>query len=476
MYNTHSHDAVTPFSAKTATIVTYIDLEEEGNPAHTNTFQVIIATDFKETYVIFIYKHLDSTSAVAGFSENTCNLFSLPLSNTTSSDDLVKRSNTGVPGKFVYRLNNNTNNVTCVVDQQHIVFKKTNIYGHNFGVLTTQWHYQLKKPLVALFTQIISGNSVSSSFLAGHYQMSSSSVSLLALYSVFSVTKTNFTLQFMGIPEGEQRTDHFQYGRINLLPFSTEVHCYNYRFALQMISVPVVKLNGEIENGGAIFYVGYVTLWLRNVSRSGFDVCYREMISFSGKRNVSIDFVAVVGPVNNFTEVGSTRFHHGMHNLHNYYVKNENERFCKNYTFQYSYSRPPYVFITPEDRNGSGGQLIAWVHSIEKTHAFICAKNSMDTKTRRIKDINVHYIIQGPVDVCNNFSCPVNLQCHTNKENQPYCGCITHCFRATGETICGTNFMTYESVCHLRKHACERNGNYSSTNVSVAYQGKCRSK
>ena len=71
-----------------------------------NTFQVVLATDNVTTVSIFIYDVIQSGSgAQIGFNGgNGIDSFTLPGALTSHTLDMDERSNVGVPGVFIYRI------------------------------------------------------------------------------------------------------------------------------------------------------------------------------------------------------------------------------------------------------------------------------------------------------------------------------------------------------------------------------------
>lgn len=78
------------------------------------------------------------------------------------------------------------------------------------------------------------------------------------------------------------------------------------------------------------------------------------------------------------------------------------------------------------------------------------------------------------------FSCPNHLQCTAVDGQHDYsiqiiCACKTDC-SAYLQPVCGTDKVTYKSLCHLQKSFCERFGNISEINITVSHNGSCDGK
>ena len=90
------------FDATEAIIVTFDNIPRYGN---TNRFkyQVVIVTDYTNTFAILNYERLDENGNEVGFSDPSCNY----LKRFTSSSDktvLTNTSNVGIPGKHIFLL------------------------------------------------------------------------------------------------------------------------------------------------------------------------------------------------------------------------------------------------------------------------------------------------------------------------------------------------------------------------------------
>ena len=94
------------FDATEAIIVTFDNIPQYGN---TNRFkyQVIIATDYTDTFAILNYERLDGNGNEVGFSDPSCNYLKR---FTTSSNKtvLTNTSNVGIPGKHIFLLTQKT--------------------------------------------------------------------------------------------------------------------------------------------------------------------------------------------------------------------------------------------------------------------------------------------------------------------------------------------------------------------------------
>ncbi|XP_071054404.1 follistatin isoform X2 [Onthophagus taurus] len=90
---------------------------------------------------------------------------------------------------------------------------------------------------------------------------------------------------------------------------------------------------------------------------------------------------------------------------------------------------------------------------------------------KRATDLTVAYygICQNS---CDKISCPSGKHCLLDQNLSPHCvRCLKKCPGAlpARRRVCGSDGLTYASVCHLREKACRR-----GKAVPMAYRGPCR--
>lgn len=84
-------------------------------------------------------------------------------------------------------------------------------------------------------------------------------------------------------------------------------------------------------------------------------------------------------------------------------------------------------------------------------------------------DIRVDYIGKCK-DSCRNVKCPTGRFCVEDQNGLPHCiNCSTNCAPAPKAPVCGTNFKTYDSACHLRASLCG-----TKSTMQIAYSGVCQ--
>ena len=91
----------THFIAVEAIIVTYNNIPLNANSGTKFTYQIIIATDYQNTFAIVNYDRIDSNGKVIGISENGR---VIDYISTQYHRDLTWASNVGQPGKHIILL------------------------------------------------------------------------------------------------------------------------------------------------------------------------------------------------------------------------------------------------------------------------------------------------------------------------------------------------------------------------------------
>ncbi|XP_055341081.1 follistatin-like [Paramacrobiotus metropolitanus] len=71
---------------------------------------------------------------------------------------------------------------------------------------------------------------------------------------------------------------------------------------------------------------------------------------------------------------------------------------------------------------------------------------------------------------CDTVKCKADQHCILDKEHTPHCvRCQSRCLPLKTNPVCGTDAVTYDSLCHLHKFACEN----KEKNVKYAHRGGC---
>jgi len=82
------------------------------------------------------------------------------------------------------------------------------------------------------------------------------------------------------------------------------------------------------------------------------------------------------------------------------------------------------------------------------------------------------------IDSCSKLKCADGKKCLMDQNMIPHCvkcnlkGCSGHVQRwPNSSQICGSDEITYKSMCHLRQAACDQ-----GKAIPTAYRGPCKSK
>ena len=114
-------DANSAFIARKVIIISFI--EASVSKVYTNTFQLVLATDYVNTYGIFNYYHLGENKATAGYTDTRCSWNFLREYQT--SKDLAILSNVNLMGRHVLLLTSKH----CRTQGQYIKQNKKNLYS-----------------------------------------------------------------------------------------------------------------------------------------------------------------------------------------------------------------------------------------------------------------------------------------------------------------------------------------------------------
>lgn len=206
---------------------------------------------------------------------------------------------------------------------------------------------------------------------------------------------------------------------------------------------------------------------MKNVSHYGFIACAKEIVSFSGSRNITINYLAMTSAPDVVSEIDAVNVDYSNNN-NNSFTANSSR--CQHVKFSHKYVKPPYLFVSAEKKYDiPGGQSIFWVSKITTTDFIVCSDVLYNDA------IKINFVVKGSVK-----NCPPYLQYYVNANNTGDCGCIKMCSTQNGyllnsSRICGSNGVSYDSKCEMYKHHCEQHG----TKVlppKVAHSGGCASK
>lgn len=71
---------------------------------------------------------------------------------------------------------------------------------------------------------------------------------------------------------------------------------------------------------------------------------------------------------------------------------------------------------------------------------------------------------------CTHMTCTLNQDCLVNRHGEAVCVCPFVCPLPI-EPVCGTDGLTYDSSCHLKREACNK-----SLQTTVLHAGPCRGR
>ena len=92
------------FNTTDAIIVTYDNVPKYGDLSKRFKFQVVIATDYINTFAILNYDRLDESGGVVGYGDSGYCTSTKTFTNSLDSRVLNKTSNVGRPGKHIHLL------------------------------------------------------------------------------------------------------------------------------------------------------------------------------------------------------------------------------------------------------------------------------------------------------------------------------------------------------------------------------------
>ena len=444
------------FKVKNLFLVTFRSLEQ--------TFQMVLATDGETTYAVMNYEELNYNAAGdIEVNEVWCQKRRVLIPEANSRDILFNGNSTGIKGRHVFKLTRSecfTKILGLKTFQEDIVLTKhlLNDYQQVLpGVFTTNETAKIAFHL----KEIIAENASVVTVFSKSLQTSPHDFS--SRYGIFSPTNmVNVKINNLFVIKETQRSGSFQYGNVTIHQLESGIRCEHFRFEMKMNSTPVLKINAHVEDGRLN---NLVNVWLKNVSYQGFEVCAKEMLDFSGVRDLHVPFVAVTKNDGNIQEASHMIISH----------QPNNQIQCFDHSFENTFSSPPNVFTSIESLAGDL-PVILWTRSVSKTKANICVIKTLSsplTITSKSSNFKIHLIIKGNLSSCNTFSCPNHLECHLKADLKAFCGCLKSC-RSDNRSFCGSDFKDYDSVCLLNKQHCERYGSGSKSNITVLHYGKCQ--
>lgn len=366
------------FKAQRVIIITYENFKSYMNRQETNTFQVVLATNEEVTYAVFNYKNLQSSNAVAGFSEPDCQ--SRTFLSPSGSRHLMEDTNINIKGRHVYLLTK-TDCLNPVINASSFTVpinsKIGYLKGDEFGLLRVHDYF-------AVFVDIVSGQFSSSAFLKEVSQRSQSEISYNIAYSLLAPEPANYAINILAIQRGYERSSYIDYGLVSLHLPSRQLVCVEHIFAHQMSLVPAIKLTGILSKDVSSDYLlRYAFIWVQRVTTTGVTICGRKRFLLSGTTTISVNFLAVAGQSQDFTETGIVSFPQGSNVS------------CRRQYFQSRYRNRPHAFVSAIEADSDSG-ILSWINSITEYYIEICMKVSGENASRR-RQIKTNFILRNNI-------------------------------------------------------------------------------
>lgn len=431
-----------------------------------HTFQMVLATDGKTTYAIVNYKELNYEAAGdVEVNEVGCQKRRVFIKEANSRNVLFNGNSTGVKGRHVFKLSRED----CFIKilglravQENIVLTKPLLNSYK-QTLSSVFAANETAKVAFHLKEVISQNP--STVITFKESSQISPQDFTTSYGIYSPTKTKVAVKMSSlfVMEDTPQTPTFQYGNITINQLESGFRCENFTFDMKMKSTPVLKINAYTLNGALD---NLVNIWLNNVSMHGFEICAKEMLDFSGIRDVNVRYIAITKDDENAEEISHLTITH---------QSNNNRIQCFDYPFKNYFLSTPDIFTSVESLDTSkDSPVVVWTRSISRTQAKTCIKVSHSKSS----EYKIHILIKGDMSSCNDFHCPDHLECQFKADLKPFCGCIksTTCEKNADDnkSFCGSDFKDYDSHCWLNKQHCERFGPQSKSNVTILHYGKCQ--
>lgn len=466
------------FAPNHVLVVSYIGVPAFESNTITNTFQVVLASDGHKTYGIFNYQKTDSSGSFE-ISETSCNY--LKIADASNSSTLSKSSNVGKTGRHVYKLTNNE----CfpIIPVQFFAEEITLNKGYgSFNISILRENQQSSRfvneeslPVEHVFIQPVFENKREIRNATNNMMMivykNDFQVDYLASSSFSEDVK--ITSNVMVLYKGTTRDSIQQYGSIVFNHLGADTKCINIKFNTVMGAIPSIVLSvhdtTSTQDGANL---NFVFNWCRNVTTYGAEICARAVNSFVEIENVTLNFVALASHIDNNDTVT-------MPGKVTMAASKDDSEVCEYISFQSDFMDIPQVFLYVEvlddsanKGNSNNDAYFTWIQALKKTGMRLCRRNVQGT------NFSVHYIIHGQLNSCGLKQCPTHRECSLVKDGdttKAQCRCIKHCPEASEEeAFCGTDGVTYKSVCHMEQEFCRRFNRTS--HVTIQYKGQCQSE
>lgn len=473
------------FSPNHVLVISYVGVPAYESNTITNTFQAVLASDGHTTYGIFNYQKTDSSGSVE-FSETSCNY--LQIATASNSSNLTTSSNVGRQGRHVFKLTNHECFPAIPIDFYTAQATLKDPYGtFNITKPKTSIQTNLQKyteeqnsPIEHVFIQPIVKTNSSNGYMIICRDFFNVDYLLASANSRFveDELKTNVMVVF----KGTAQDSNLQYGSVSYSYVAASVKCVQIQFRVIMNSIPSLILSAHDTNGRVDTNLNFVYSWSRNITKYGAEVCAQAVNSFVEVENITLSYIAFASKIktgNIITISGKTSV--SREDNHD----TSSSLSCKYVEFEEDFIQTPKVFVTAEELSekntfsNSHGKIYTWVQKVAKKGMTVCRSlGQRNTIKVAVNSLTINYVVNGQLDPCNFKVCPKYRQCMRVVEGSTttaHCGCIQRCENTTeNDVFCGTDDVTYKSICHMEQDFCRRfNG---SSNVTIQYKGRCQSE
>lgn len=442
-----------------AVIVTWYEVSAKGDASKKFTFQEVFSTDGKIQVSLSLYAKLDGNGAMGGWTEEkSCNEMFHTEAYRLSSMTWVYGSNIGINGVYVYQMNK----LKCgIVKENHPVNVKYKVSDPSKEAMQS-FYYNGKNKVIGVFTQAYTYTFASLTYVTS-FKHVLDEVQIKYMYYINDRSNYKFGVSTLIVRDHVNKTN-FRNGNIKLPMVWDERKCQKVNFTKSMDKTPAVLLNVMTHNKNNSNPLNDLTnVWLKDVTKDGFHVCYKGMVDMWSPRSISVDYMAVTDESHGATEIG----HHNF----NVTAGKNKEMTCQNVPFKQFYPEVPGVFATAEEHNSaSNGEVMVVIKDVKKAHFVACVRSSYNM----VQNVRVHFTVYGKTNKCNKFRCPADRECHLDSAGKPFCGCKKNCTDYPQGQFCGTNLISYKSQCEMQKHMCEHKINATKENIKMAYTGHCK--
>lgn len=184
--------------------------------------------------------------------------------------------------------------------------------------------------------------------------------------------------------------ERFRHGVVKFPVHELRTVCISVSLFPKMIAIPVVKITAHGPCAAS-----YTNLWVKEVTVTGFKICGREGVAFSGKHsNLHVHYIAIAGDDNKHPNIIPQQM--DARTESNKITLNSSNH-CQEVNFRTFFKELPQVFVTAEQvSTDSKGVYIAYVKRVYIDRAEVCARHSYDEiNGKRHVAVKVNVIVIG---------------------------------------------------------------------------------